>query len=62
MALTLRLDEKVALGDYRLGQFFHRVEVLGAVSADQVHFPERASPNDLDQLEVIQTDLLVRPE
>ena len=62
LELTLGLDKEVAFGDNGFGQLFHCVEVLRAISADQIHFAERSPANHLDKLEVIQTDLLIRPE
>ena len=60
--LTLRLDEKIALRYHGLGKLLHCVEVFCAIPANQIHFAERTPANDLDKLEVVQTDLLVWSE
>lgn len=57
--LTLSFDEKITFGDYLLLQLFHGVIVLSAVPLNEVNFTEGAPSNDLDQLEVIETDLFV---
>ena len=56
------LDEEIALGDDLLAQLLHGIVRLGSVPLHKVHFPEGASPDDLDKLEVIETDFLVGPE
>lgn len=58
----MRFDEKISFGDDILLELLHRVVVFSAVAPDEVHFAERATADDPQQLEIIKADFLVRAQ